>query len=498
MLLLVLASLLHLQCLKSTKPGIPSEVRKVLEHSGLNHPSFLKLLLAYRMPADSLKLKASYFMVAHMMGNYGVHMQIVDSLDSVYYFNPQDFESYEELKAAWLATEQQRGLLYFAADSFSPDIEVAQAEFMINNVDSAALYWLNKPYDSCYSFSQFCHWILPYRVANEELDFFRAFSFETFGSIANRSLSQTAQQLNEAINSRLQYDYRFNRMVNPRPIRIIDQSRRGNLLELNIYKTKVFRGLGLAACMDYIPYFADSSSNLYWTSLIYPYGAEQALFYRHQDRSKLARGRIAKVYRRTYVTDTLSLFASKTQNDHTPPFLGHYPYMDVTAQYVPTASVWLPVADSIKYAYLGVFNDASWKAVDWAKPENSRAGFHFMGIDVVYIAQCMRNKKLQPLSKPFILGEGGSMNFLVADNSELRNAYLRKTSPWEDLEPGKPYRLYYWDDTWKLIMNMDLLTESPLGIRLPSNALFLLTDNNPLVSEERIFIIDKNGEQLFY
>ncbi len=497
-LAVLLLSLFHLHCLKSTKPGIPASVRETLDQSGLNSPNFLKILLEYKSPQDSVQLHAAYFLIEHMMGQYGVHLDLLDSIDTSYHFHPEAYASYADLVASWDSIEQVHGRLHYEADSFSPDVQCIQHGFFINNLDSAYGSWINQPFGYAYSFEDFCRWILPYRVANEPMESFRSNLQERYSSFLSDDAFATAASISRAVNHELKYDDRYNRSINTRTLKSLDSLKRGNLLEINIHKVKSLRSAGLAATLDYIPYFADSSSNLFWSVVFDHEQNEEALFYSEEQANTISQGRIAKIYRRTYHQDTLSLFFTKEVEDHTPPFLGHWPYTDVTTTYIPTIDIEAQVADSLKFVYISVFNDGQWKAVDWAHPEKGVAVYKELGKGIVYLLQRMENKKLYAISNPFIILEDGSKQELNTSSVNSILATISHISPWEPAMTGKNYILYFWEDGWKPMHTISDYSTYKHQIPLPQNRLYLLSEENQTIGGNRIFIIGEKGEQLFY
>ncbi len=496
--MLLSLSIFQLQCLKSTKPGIPPEVRSTMDQSGLNSPNFLKILLNYRQAEDTLQLYASYFLIQHMMGHYGVRLNLVDSIDSTYVFPPEAYESYHELKDDWDATEKMVGELHYEADSFSPDVFGIQHDFFINNLDSAMMGWQHSQYGSSYNIDYFHNWILPYRVANEMIEPFRARLSSRYANCLRPDVKTTAHSLNQAINETLIYDDRYKRNINTRSLEELEHTKRGNLEEISVYKVKALRSLGLAASMDYIPYFADSSSNLMWTTLLLPDGKEIPLHSNASYKSFLVSGRVPKVYRRTYVLDSTSLFSTKKIDDHTPPYLGHFPYIDVTNSYVPTHDIEVAVRDTLKYVYLSVWNAGVWNAVDWSSPSNDKAIFKEMGCDIIYLAQRMHDHKLYAVSQAFLLDSRGEIHYFGANNDDQQWAYLKMTDPWNYCENGKTYNVYHWDNGWKLSRKILNYSESKSRIKLPLSGLFLISENDKALDENRIFVLDAGGKQVFY
>ena len=111
-------SFFNWQCLKSTRPGIPESVRETIASSGINGPELMKAIVHYSTPEDSSKLKALYWLIANMDGNYTVHYSIQDSLRRQYHFPPAKYKNYDALEDSWDSTQNVVGTLSYRADSF--------------------------------------------------------------------------------------------------------------------------------------------------------------------------------------------------------------------------------------------------------------------------------------------------------------------------------------------------------------------------------------------
>ena len=492
--------LLNWQCLKSKRAGIPAPVVNVVAKANLNKPELMNAIGKYLTPADSLKLKAMYWLIANMYGNYTVYYSIQDSMGRYYSFPPENFSSYLELKHRWDSTEQQVGNLIYHADSFALDYQQLKADFLIKNMDEAWRAHQFFPWSKSYDFQTFCRWILSYRCANEVVKPFREhFLKEYIDSV--RMLKSTnpldvALLLNRLVNRRLGYKDTYNKEVNVQSINQLEHAGSGNFYDINVYKVKVLRSFGIAAALDYTPFLADSNFGYAWTTVILPDHSELSLEFSRKVPHLLKPGRLAKVYRRTFERDTTSLYAIKSVKKTTPPFLGHYYYRDISNQ-LNNKNLTLDYYPGISYAYLAVFNDGEWHPIDWSRPNPvSGTEFHHLGTDVVYLPVSLKSSNLMRLGSPFIFDEQGRSHRLIADFSSDMQAQIILTDPYHKMSGAKAYTLYVWTGNWKPLYNF---RGNPGGVELalPANGLFLLSDDN-IDFNERIFVVDKNGRQQFY
>ncbi len=493
--------MLSWQCMKSTKPGIPPDVLQVIQHAGLNRPEMVKAIGRYVEDKDSLKRKALYCLMAQMSNNYTVYYSVQDTLGNHYSFNPKDYPDYLSLKHAWDSTEQIQGNLIYHADSFRVDDQTLSGNYLINNLNEAFKTQIDFPWSKNYDFQTFCHWILPYRVANEQPEAFRQYFLTEYGPLpqkfydVNVHTLDVATYLNKLINQKINYKDTYNKNLNVQTIRQLEKSRFGNFYDINVYKVKVLRAFGIAAALDYAPFLADTNFGYAYTTVILPGKSELILEYNHRVKALHKPGRLAKVYRRTFFRDSSSLYTIKKLRTSTPPFLGDYYYSDITSR-LQSASVWLRLNDNPKYAYLSVFNDGGWHPISWAAPKDSVALFNKTGIHIVYLPVSYQNHILMRLGSPFILDSRGIKLFLKADFSFRQLVTLRKTSPHEKINPGEEYTLYFWDGNWEVLSNFRA-GKNGYTLAVPARALFLLI-NDGIDFNERIFIIDRKGRQQFY
>ena len=496
----LMLALFQWQCFKSLRPGIPLPVQKVIRKAGLNKPELMKAIGAYVDDNDSVKLRALYCLMAQMDKNYAVFYSVQDTTGHHYFFDPGKYAHYLALKRAWDSTEQIHGNLIYHADSFRVDADVMKGNDLIANVDSAFYAYDSFPWSKPYDFKTFCQWILPYRVANEQPERFRSYFLKEYGPLPRRFYAPTvhtldvALYLNREINRKINYKDTYNKSMNVQTIRELERSGFGNFYDINIYKVKVLRAFGIAAALDYTPFLADTNFGYAYTSVILPDHNELVLEY--PERVSLQKpGRLAKLYRRTFFRDSASLYAIKKIQQATPPFLGDFYYRDITNT-VSSVPVWIGVEDTVRYAYLSVFNDGGWHPVSWAMVKDSAAFFRKMRKGIVYLPVSYQQHMLMREGLPFLLDHLGIKHFLKADFSAMRRVTLQKTSPWSRMIPGEDYTLYFWDGNWKTLTNFTA-GKNGISLLLPEGALFFLT-NDDINFNERIFLVDPWGKQQFY
>lgn len=406
LLVIALASIVCTSCFKSKRPGIPIEIVNILNHADIHKPDYMKVILSYQSPEDSLKLQAAYFLLKNLQDNYSVLRSIVDSAGNVIVINPHDFNDLKSIIIYRDSIEIIHGELYYNADSIWLDFKNIDGNFLINQIDSSFKIW-SLGNTERYNFSTYCNYILPYRVANEEIES-SIYHFQTkYGHLSTEcnSIMELALVVNNQINNELNYDSRFEINPNHQNIHSTEETHTGNLQDINIYKVKALRSLGIAAVMDYTPYFADSTLGYYSTTVILP--ELKKLYLSNPDgiTNIYKNGKVAKVYRRVFDNNPDCLFSIKDMRVHTPPYLGDFNYIDVSSEYIETSDTTIRTIDTTDFVYVAINNDNKLVAIDWASTDsNGNAKFQNLGIGIRYTPVVLADKEILQVGNSFILG----------------------------------------------------------------------------------------------
>ena len=151
-----------------------------LQSAKNNRKELEKVLRHYQKnPADSLKYKAACFLIENMpFYSYSTSKQL------------ENYKSYY----AWL--KKSRGqTAKQVADSvkkvYGPlgepekkhDIREVDSAYLCNNIEWAFKVWREQPWGKNVSFETFCEYILPYRIEDETLEYWREMYYEKYNSL---------------------------------------------------------------------------------------------------------------------------------------------------------------------------------------------------------------------------------------------------------------------------------------------------------------------------
>ena len=136
-----------------------SELKKCIKHYSRN-------------PADSLKLKASKYLIINMFGKKSSipNLRLVETLfqkiDTSSFIN--DKKKYKKVVENAVAECKSYGGSFTTSEKIL-DLNQINANYLINHIDAVFKIWFSRPWHSKYTFQEFCEYVLPYRFLDEEL-----------------------------------------------------------------------------------------------------------------------------------------------------------------------------------------------------------------------------------------------------------------------------------------------------------------------------------------
>ena len=500
--LFLLIIVVNTGCLKSKKPGIPEPVRKIISLSGINNVEFLASIVRYKKPADSLKLKALYYLISNMGSHYEITYQIQDSTGNTYTLPLQDYPDYTTLLRHLRLLEETRGKLTVEHDTIIMDIYSIKSSLLTTTVDTAFESWQNTYYKGArYSFEDFFNYILPYRVANEKAEPFRHFLRDRYNEKIFHLLKKDStdilsliSKIHLVVTNDIRFDRREKMHFNYPSINEISKDHMGNYRDIAIYEVKTFRSFGIASTMDYCPYFADTSGGYFWPVVKIDSSRFIPIYYPNVSIKSLSvSGKVPKIFRRIYTDDSSSLFSIKKVTEHTPAFIGQFNYKDVTDEYIPTADVSVTFSDTAKFTYLSVFNNGSWHPVQWSLSGNKRYSlFTKMGLNIIYLPTIVQKDTIKAAGLPFLLTSYGKVKVLSGKTAQPINVVLSQTNPHKRLEPEAVYSLYKWKNgSWDFVKSIKSNFNKILITQLYPDELYILRKQGStnLLNDDRPFIL---------
>jgi hypothetical protein len=262
----------------------------------------------------------------------------------------------------------------------------------------------------------------------------------------------------------------------------------------------IARSQGLAAAVDNIPAWATANGDHFLNTIAF--GKEHSHFDFDGTMDTVLGREPAKVLRTTYSLqkDAIAAWLDTAYIPH--GLLRLKNYKDVTKEYWPvdsfTINLFTGNLPEMKAVYLCVLNTAAWKPVWYGFKHGNTATFKNMGKGVVYLPMYYLKGALFPASWPYALGYNNKV-MLKPDTIHTHAITMKEQEKYLKYRPGKKYRLYYWNNTWKLLAEKT----APVGCtelefdKVPTNALLMMI---PEYSQrkERPFMILESGERVWW
>ncbi len=494
---------------------IPDSVMNVINKAGINKNELIKAINYFKKQKDKKKLEALCFLIRNMEDKSYIKYSVVDKNGKQINFNPLIYKNYKEMSDVWFKLVKQKGAHHIKSEEIK-DINTITADFLIENIELAFNAWKKKPWANSYNFKEFLEYILPYRGSNEPLEHWRKYFFNRYLKLENQMKDKSNPvEATIMINSSLMKWFKFDDIYYEHPtdqgLKEMLKSKKGRCEDMTNLAIYALRANGVAVVSDFTPFWAVSNNNHAWNAVITR--DKKVVPFMGSSRNPYDYGitnRVAKVYRKTFSVNHNSLPFKIADNKIPNRYLKVKSMIDVTPSYTTVSNLSIKIKDKTnnKYAYICVFNTGNWEAVGYGKIEKGLAKFKNVGNNnIVYIISLFKNKKLIPVTYPFILKSDGSKHFLIPDKKQkedvLINSITKRTikdatvlSKKGVIENKSGYYLFYFDTKWVKVKNFELKKNGLIFKNVPENSLLWLVKRNGR-KDERIFIYEKN-KQIFY
>lgn len=464
---------------------IPIEVAAALKQAGSNKEELLKVYRHYEKAGDSLKFEAAIFLIKNInrqksifhkdLKKYDNYFQIVGSRSGIQKEKVLDSlkEIFKEIKGTEVETER--------------DIAFIKAEYLINNIDSAFMVWGTRPWRNKYSFSQFCEYVLPYKIADLFPEPWRDTLVKTNNPIAD------TMQAKDSISKLYGFIYTktIDRFLSKTESFYPDNmgfhnlhtGKFGKCTDQCNYTVLNMRAMGIPAAIEFIPLWGNVRLGHEWVSLIMPDSTPFFSFtnfgppgrywnYVHASRSFdkdvlyylkseltghsispilhsnifktqlvetngipdyiqiQTQKTMAKIFRIMYSPQNYCSSISKEGPDYVPPLFINDRLMDVTNSYIDCSDVQMKIQKpekEFKYVFLCLFDRERFVPIQWSKLDyEGNLVFENMGLDVVYFPMYYENQKFSPASHPFILRKDGKLDIVPSVKERTTMKLFRK------------------------------------------------------------------------
>ena len=310
--------------------------------------------------------------------------------------------------------------------------------YLVRNIEWAFKVWREQPWGKNVPFSQFCEYVLPYRVGNEKLEPWRERLYYEFMPAIERHIDDPrmedpAYAAGILLDSLFKSPYRFTGQmgsdvhIGPR----IAEWKSGSCLDLCHMAVYIFRALGIPCGVEELPLRGDNNVPHYWNFFVDPQGQTWwfSMFYWRQRLVKAEEyGDVyGKVFRQRFGLNRALAGNLPGAPECLHPVFRYPLFEDVTGQYagkksftlcVPGNRLTVPVEKGSPL-YLCMSTRLDWKPVACISYNGAEARFPDCHGGTVYCLAVYdaSSKRLRTVSHPFVTDmETGRMSFRSPGN----------------------------------------------------------------------------------
>lgn len=510
-----------------------------MEKAGDNRQELEKVLRHYQQsPADSLKYKAACFLIENMpYYSYPVGKQL-DNYKT--YFNW--LRHYRKKTPRELSDSIRQLFGPIGEQEKKQDIHEIDSAYLCHNIEWAFKVWQEQPWGKHISFATFCEYILPYRIEDEPLKYWREEYYNKFDSLliplknSNSPDKENPVAVANYLIQKLPHKYHRYTGIFPYSFGHIGpehvQYLTGSCKEVTDFAVYLFRALGIPCAIDFIPVRGNVNASHLWVVCwdkdgkeymtdfpreLWP--TEKNWWHEHDDSPK--------VYRSTFSLNRTLVEETGYDGEEIYPFWSLPKFTDITHVYgrhyleqvrIPVSRLYNTPTKG-KIAYLCLSYRKRWIPVDRTVYKRGQLIFNKLRKGSVMRIATYENKELEVIGTPGCFQQDGSHEYTNVFDGKSWTSFDYKESEggWAGLDlgiptqidkivytprnrdnyirPGDTYELFYCDKDWISAGEMQATSDSLHYQQLPQNALLLLC-NYTRGTQERIFVYE-NGNQIW-
>jgi hypothetical protein len=435
-----------------------NKIEKNINVASCNSQEIVKVIEYYKKPEDSLKLRAAHFLLFNMEKHVGFYYNKDTILSSLLYEidSIQNLVGHEHEKPYLdsMILRQLNGFNYDISIFQKSDIDTIKSELLIENIEYAFKAW-GKPWAKHLTFSEFCEWILPYRILDEPLQPWRKMMFDSLSwledSMKNKFDTKEACVLvNNYISKRFTYSNKLNFLPF---LGGVDawKYKFGICNHRYLLITFAMRSIGIPVAIDFTLQYPRSAGGHSWNVLLDSDGNTKS-FNGGESRIKICYPMISPVdtahfetistvYRNKFAFNEHSLITSCDPNEIYPDL--NNPFIEnVTTEYkgVPLTDIEIKIKckknDLSVYLFSFGYSDQL-IAVAASKSKYGKISFKNIGRNGIYVIGHLYNSKIELLCPPFIIpSQQGKLKFIEPDFNKTEDIRLyRKFYVRYDMQP---------------------------------------------------------------
>jgi len=523
-----------------------------------DHKNIFEIIEHFSKQEDKTKTEAAEFIAENavdfqhtkgsLLNKFDLFFQHLDSLNKNNISKKADRKSLKllpEIEMLWDSIQKSIKREDYSSLKKVHDFDALPSEYFINNIELAVKEWKENPWSHHVSYKDFCEYILPYKVYDEQPENWRQYFLDRYSKVKDTIHSSNPVYVADIINKDIEKWFKFSTLFYEYPFdmgldRLI-QGQVGGCKHMVTVTAYANRALGIPCAVDFAPHYGNRSLGHNWlvvfdrnmNAIPYNGASSEWLNMGYVFHKQTTNVKIPKIYRRMFSTQKNNFDSLINQTDYTPQFFLHKHLIDVTKDYMPVSTVTLQTSGKMpsdkKLAYLCIFNNKTWVPVEWGEVRNGKVTYENMGQDIVYLPVYYMYDQMIPFSEPIILTKEGIVLPIKKYKGKAQSAKLFYKYPPEltavndstnAILNDNVYELFYWDNRWISLgkkttadrkADIDSLGfdfNKPLFFNNIKNREFIFYENVPVGTlfllhnytqgkEERIFTIE-NNEQVWW
>lgn len=453
----------------------PPAFDRVLIAAKANRTQLERALNHFSPESQPLEHAAMQWLVLHLERHGHARMAWLDAAGTPVAIPRAAFLSEDHFQQVWAELLAEHGKLRPGVARLDGDLlSLTQAE-LAENVEFAVRAWRERPWTRDLKLEQFLEGVLPHRVGDEALEDWRKVLFETFATLEDRLAHprdpfEAAAWIRRSARSWVEVVPQYAWHLTDQSLSEMLHSKQGRVEDLAHLELMALRANAIPAALDYTPAWAARRGNFAWTRLLLEGAAGRGVpdIAGTTADADAPAGRLAKVYRRTFASQDDAWAARVPGTEPLPAWLASARMRDVTAEYVPVASITVPLRPSTRrsvLAYACVFDGRDWKpiAAGQVSDEGAFVQFSDLGREVAYLPAWYDEQGVHPAGPAFLLDAAGEVRVLDGIGFETPGQWVSadRFAPAQPAELGvaaeaarrltapQGYRLLLWqDDRW--------------------------------------------------
>lgn len=403
-----------------------------------------KVLCFYKRDiADSLKYKAACFLIENMpYYSYACGKQLEDYKKYYAWLKDSHGKTPEEVADS---VRKSFGMIGRLGRKY--DLQEVDSAYLCNNIEWAFKVWREQPWGKNISFNIFCEYLLPYRIGDESLIYWRKMYYEKYNPLLD-SLRMSnvldkedpiiaANYLIDRLMDKSQYHtsvvpYSFGN-IGPEYVQYMS----GTCRERTDFGVYLLRALGIPCSVDFFAVCSRANVGHFWLASWDKNGEDfrtefpQNFILTRKERWFMWED-APKIYRRTFSLNKELLSDMTDLTIELYPFWRVPSFIDISYRYafyykellkIPSSKIYKRKIKS-KIAYLCVSSRNNWIPVDWTEYDVGNLCFKDIRKGAIMRVAVYEDNMLLFVTDPFRMDKKTNELFFYSCSEEKQNLIL--------------------------------------------------------------------------